>query len=60
LTPIPGTPLYEKMKKDIIISDLDYYTFTNAITKTKMPAAVFYKTFADLVKRLHRKPHKGN
>ncbi len=58
LTPIPGTPLYEKMKKDIVIDDLDYYTFTNAVTKTKMPEAVFYKTFADLVKRLHAKPHK--
>ncbi len=60
LTPIPGTPLYKKMKKDIIISDLDYYTFTNAVTKTKMPAALFYKTFADLVKRLHEKPHRPN
>jgi radical SAM superfamily enzyme YgiQ (UPF0313 family) len=58
LTPIPGSPLYKKMKKDIIINDLDYYTFTNAVTKTKIPAAVFYKTFADLVKRLHDKPHK--
>jgi radical SAM superfamily enzyme YgiQ (UPF0313 family) len=60
LTPIPGTPLYKKMKKDIVISDLDYYTFTNAVTKTKMPAVEFYKTFADLVKRLHDKPHKPN
>jgi radical SAM superfamily enzyme YgiQ (UPF0313 family) len=60
LTPIPGTPLHETMKKDIIISDLDYYTFTNAVTKTKMPEAEFYKTFADLVKRFHRKPHKAN
>jgi len=60
LTPIPGTPLYETMKKDIIISDLDYYTFTNAVTKTKMPEAEFYKTFTDLVKRFHRKPHKPN
>jgi len=58
LTPIPGTPLYEKMKKDIVIDDLDYYTFTNAVTKTKMPEARFYKTFADMVKRLHHKPHK--
>jgi radical SAM superfamily enzyme YgiQ (UPF0313 family) len=60
LTPIPGTPLYKIMEKDIIIHDLDYYTFTNAVTKTKMPAALFYKTFADLVKRLHEKPHKPN
>jgi len=60
LTPIPGTPLYKKMKKDIVINDLDYYTFTNAVTRTKMPEAQFYKTFADMVKRLHSKPHKSN
>ncbi|OGP90026.1 MAG: B12-binding domain-containing radical SAM protein [Deltaproteobacteria bacterium RBG_19FT_COMBO_43_11] len=58
LTPIPGTPLYKKMEKDIIVSDLDYYTFTNAVTATKMPEDLFYKTFADLVKRLHNKPHR--
>lgn len=58
LTPIPGTPLYDEMKKDIVIRDLDYYTFTNAVTKTKMPEALFYKTYAGLVKRLHEKPHQ--
>jgi radical SAM superfamily enzyme YgiQ (UPF0313 family) len=58
LTPIPGTPLYDEMKKDIVIFDLDYYTFTNAVTKTKMPEALFYQTYADLVKRLHEKPHQ--
>lgn len=58
LTPMPGTPLYKKMKKDIIISDLDYYTFTNAVTATKMPEPLFYQTYADLVIRLHNKPHK--
>ena len=41
-----------------MISDLDYYTFTNAVTTTKMPEDLFYRTFADLVKRLHDKPHK--
>ena len=50
----------QKMKKDIVINDLDYYTFTNAVTRTKMPEAQFYKTFADMVKRLHSKPHKSN
>ncbi len=58
LTPIPGTPLYKTKEKDIIIHDLDYYTFTNAVTKTKMPAALFYDTYASLIKRLHEKPHK--
>lgn len=58
LTPIPGTPLYDEMKPDILIEDLDYYTFTNAVTKTKMSEALFYKTYAGLVKRLHEKPHR--
>ena len=58
LTPMPGTPLYKKIKKDIIIHDLDYFTFTNAVTATKMPTDLFYRTYADLVKRLHEKPHK--
>ncbi len=58
LTPVPGTPLYEHMKKDIVVSDLDYYTFTNAVTKTKMSEVEFYQTYADLVKRLHRDPHR--
>ncbi|MRR16967.1 MAG: radical SAM protein [Deltaproteobacteria bacterium] len=58
LTPMPGTPLYAEMKKDIVIFDLDYYTFTNAVTKTQMPEALFYKTYAELVKRLHEKPHQ--
>ena len=57
LTPVPGTPLYEEMKKDIVIWDLDYYTFTNAVTKTKMPEERFYRAYADLVRRLHEKPH---
>jgi radical SAM superfamily enzyme YgiQ (UPF0313 family) len=58
LTPIPGTPLYKNIKKDIIISDLDYYTFTNAVTATKMPEKLFYQTYAELMKRLHEKPHR--
>jgi radical SAM superfamily enzyme YgiQ (UPF0313 family) len=60
LTPMPGTKLYEAMKNQIIIDDLDYYTFTNAVTKTKMSANLFYRTYADLVKRLHNKPQKPN
>jgi radical SAM superfamily enzyme YgiQ (UPF0313 family) len=60
LTPIPGTKLYEEMKNQILIDNLDYYTFTNAVTATKMPQALFYKTFADIVNRLHEKPQKPN
>lgn len=58
LTPMPGTALYEAKKKDITIADFDYYTFTNAVTKTAMPEDTFYKVYADLVKRLHDRPHR--
>ena len=53
LTPIPGTPLYETMKEKIVIRDLDFYTFTNAVVPTALPEKVFYETFSELVKRLH-------
>ena len=53
LTPIPGTPLYERMKERIVIRDLDYYTFTNAVVPTALPEKAFYETFSELVKRLH-------
>jgi radical SAM superfamily enzyme YgiQ (UPF0313 family) len=52
LTPIPGTPLYETMKDRIVIHDLDYYTFTNAVVPTFLPEKAFYDTFSALVKRL--------
>jgi hypothetical protein len=58
LTPLPGTKLYETCKDQIIIDDLDYYTFTNAVTATKMPPDLFYTTFAAVMNRLHEKPHK--
>jgi radical SAM superfamily enzyme YgiQ (UPF0313 family) len=51
LTPIPGTPLHETMKERIVVHDLDYYTFTNAVVPTALPEKVFYETFSELVKR---------
>ena len=59
LTPIPGTPLYETMKERIVIQDLDYYTFTNAVVRTRMDEAAFYRTFSELVNRLHGKTAKA-
>lgn len=58
LTPMPGTKLYENMKDQIIIDNLDYFTFTNAVTKTKMPPDLFYAAYADLIKRLHNSLQK--
>jgi len=49
LTPLPGTPLYQKMRERIVISDLDYYTLTNAVVKTRLPEESFYRRYADLL-----------
>lgn len=55
LTPIPGTPLHKIMKDQIVIHDLDFYTFTNAVVPTAIPEKEFYETFSELVKRLHER-----
>jgi radical SAM superfamily enzyme YgiQ (UPF0313 family) len=55
LTPIPGTPLHRSMKDRIVVHDLDYYTFTNAVVPTAIPEQTFYETFSELVKRLHNR-----
>jgi len=53
LTPIPGTPLYASAKESLIIQDLDYYTFTNAVTPTRLPQRQFYETYAAIMKKFH-------
>ncbi|MBI9089276.1 MAG: cobalamin-dependent protein [Desulfobacterium sp.] len=53
LTPIPGTPLYRHMKDKIEITDLSYYTFSNAVTETTLGKAEFYTLYADLFKKFH-------
>ncbi len=50
LTPLPGTPLHRRMADRIRIEDLDYYTFTNAVTDTRMGEAPFYRRYAALLK----------
>jgi radical SAM superfamily enzyme YgiQ (UPF0313 family) len=55
LTPVPGTPLYKKMKNEIEIHDLDYYTFLNAVTPTRLDKKDFYQTFAELFMSFHKK-----
>lgn len=54
LTPIPGTPLHHRLKKDLEITDLDYYTFSNAVLPTRLNRKVFYTLYAELMKDLHQ------
>ncbi len=51
LTPLPGTPLYQRMKPQITVHDLDYYTFTNAVIPPRMEEHEFYKCYAEMLHR---------
>ncbi len=53
MTPLPGTRQYDKMKNEIIIDDLDYYTLTNAVVPTKMDQRDFYQQYAEILRQGH-------
>jgi len=53
LTPLPGTPIYEQFKEQIIIDNLDYYTLTNAVIRTKLSEKRFYQRLGQLYKRFY-------
>ena len=55
LTPLPGTGLYGKMESEISITDLDFYTLTNAVAPTKMDEGEFYSRFSRMVSSFHAK-----
>lgn len=53
LTPLPGTPLYTRMKERIVNHDFDYYTLTNAVVPTRLEEKRFYERYADLIRAGH-------
>jgi len=54
LTPIPGTPLHREKAHQIVVHDLDYYTFSNAVLPTRLSRMEFYTQYAALMKHLHQ------
>ena len=54
LTPIPGTPLHTKMKRRIVVNNLDFYTFSNSVLPTRLPSKEFYSLYSELMKHLHQ------
>ena len=54
MTPLPGTELYRQQKNRILNHDLDYYTLTNAVTKTRLEEKLFYTLYADLLTNSHK------
>lgn len=58
LTPIPGTPLYARMKDRITVHDLDYYTFINAVVTTRLPEREFYEAYSSLLNDFLHPAHR--
>ena len=54
MTPLPGTPLYQQMRDQITIHNLDYYTLTNAVTPTRLDEKLFYQRYAALLQDGHK------
>lgn len=54
MTPLPGTDLYQQQKNRIVNHNLDYYTLTNAVTKTKLDEKQFYTLYAELLSKSHK------
>ncbi len=53
MTPLPGTVLYSQKQEQIVNHNLDYYTLTNAVTKTKLDEKRFYTLYAELLESSH-------
>ena len=58
LTPLPGTKLFKQVQDHLEITDLDYYTFSNAVLPTKLEKKEFYTLYSDLMKHLHQHINK--
>ncbi len=54
MTPLPGTELYQQQKHSIVNHNLDFYTLTNAVTKTKLAEKQFYTLYAELLATSHK------
>ncbi len=54
MTPLPGTELYTQQQNRITNHNLDYYTLTNAVTKTKLEEKQFYLHYAELLSNSHK------
>lgn len=54
MTPLPGTALYAQQRERIVNHDLDYYTLTNAVTKTRLEEKQFYALYAELLSKSHK------
>ncbi len=50
LTPVPGTPLFDRYRDRIAVADLDYYTFLNAVIPTRMPERDFYQRYSEMLR----------
>lgn len=57
LTPLPGTVLYEEMKKNITTYDYRLFDLMHAVLPTKLPLEDFYQEFAELWAKTYNYKH---
>jgi radical SAM superfamily enzyme YgiQ (UPF0313 family) len=55
LTPIPGTPLYEKSKDQLVEHNFDLWDFNHVVMPTQLPLSEFYEEYMNAF-RTHLEP----
>ncbi len=48
LTPLPGTPLYDDLKDDLIVRDYERWDLAHCVLPTTLPLQEFYREFTGL------------
>ena len=53
LTPVPGTPLYERSKKDLLTHEYAYFDYAHCLLPTQMDYMEFFREYAGLFRRAY-------
>jgi len=55
LTPLPGTQLYENVKRELTTHDPRFYDFLHMVLPTRLPLKTFYDCYTRLWRTSHRR-----
>lgn len=56
LTPLPGTELFQQLKKRLTTTNYELFDLLHAVLPTRIPLADFYKEFAGLYRKAYLRP----
>jgi hopanoid C-3 methylase len=57
LTPLPGTRLFQKKKKELLTRDYSCFDTMHAVLPTRLPREEFYRQFANLYRQTNAGPY---